>query len=295
MGDHPGLSLGFRHLGTWTDPRYWVPEWDFEAHLEFLKKHRTVVPLSQLVDSLRANQPLPAGTVVLTFDDAYLDHATFVAPRLAELGLPATFFIPTDWVGRRAPWGDDLYSALRHRRNARLDLGDWGRFNFRWPGQLRRAYTVLADRLFSMHDADERTAVIEDVRKQLETYGHPPRRTMRWEELRAVAETPGITIGAHGARHLSMIELSLERRRAEIADGVAALEKELLTRPRFFAYPYGHYSAATDEAVAEFGFDAVAIEGADHRLTGGADRQHLVRFEVTPNLDVAGLARVTGH
>lgn len=40
--------------------------------------------------------PLPQ--VILTFDDAVSNHATFVAPRLKQLGFGATFFI-TEFVG----------------------------------------------------------------------------------------------------------------------------------------------------------------------------------------------------
>ena len=40
-------------------------------------------------------KPIPDKTVVLTFDDACLSHATFVAPLLKEYGFGGSFYITT--------------------------------------------------------------------------------------------------------------------------------------------------------------------------------------------------------
>jgi peptidoglycan/xylan/chitin deacetylase (PgdA/CDA1 family) len=42
-------------------------------------------------------------TVAVTFDDAFRSIGEQAAPVLARLGLPGTLFVPTRWVGRRAP------------------------------------------------------------------------------------------------------------------------------------------------------------------------------------------------
>ena len=44
-------------------------------------------------------KPIPAKTVVLTFDDGCLSHYTNVAPLLQSLGLPGTFFYSENWLG----------------------------------------------------------------------------------------------------------------------------------------------------------------------------------------------------
>lgn len=42
--------------------------------------------------------------VAITFDDAFESVAEHAVPVLARLGLPATVFAPTSWLGRRAGW-----------------------------------------------------------------------------------------------------------------------------------------------------------------------------------------------
>jgi peptidoglycan/xylan/chitin deacetylase (PgdA/CDA1 family) len=54
-------------------------------------------------------------TLAVTFDDAFDSVRSRAAPILAELGLPATVFVPTDWPGReRMQWpGIDQWATTR--------------------------------------------------------------------------------------------------------------------------------------------------------------------------------------
>jgi peptidoglycan/xylan/chitin deacetylase (PgdA/CDA1 family) len=54
-------------------------------------------------------------TLAVTFDDAFDSVRTRAAPILAELGIPATVFVPTDWPGReRMHWpGIDHWMTTR--------------------------------------------------------------------------------------------------------------------------------------------------------------------------------------
>ena len=56
-------------------------------------------------------------TVAVTFDDAYRSIGEHAVPLLSRLGLPATLFVPTHWVGRDTPmaWrGIDRYVGGAH-------------------------------------------------------------------------------------------------------------------------------------------------------------------------------------
>jgi peptidoglycan/xylan/chitin deacetylase (PgdA/CDA1 family) len=56
-------------------------------------------------------------TVAVTFDDAYRSIGKHALPLLSRLGLPATLFVPTGWVGRNRPmaWkGMDRYVGGAH-------------------------------------------------------------------------------------------------------------------------------------------------------------------------------------
>jgi peptidoglycan/xylan/chitin deacetylase (PgdA/CDA1 family) len=57
-----------------------------------------VVGLQEVARIVRTGQPMPPRTVAVTFDDSYRDNLS-AARVLAERGLPATFFVPTAYVG----------------------------------------------------------------------------------------------------------------------------------------------------------------------------------------------------
>lgn len=84
-------------------------EW-FRGFCRLMQRRFQVVPLDEMVTLLEEGRPRPRRRLVaITFDDCYRDNL-FAARALAEHGLPATFFIPTQFVGTRHvfPWDEGL-------------------------------------------------------------------------------------------------------------------------------------------------------------------------------------------
>lgn len=86
----------------------------FRQHVDLLLERR--VPVVSLVELLRDSS---LAGVALTFDDGFENFATHAWPALRAHDLPATLFVPTDWVGRENAWDAD------DRRIPRLPLLDW--------------------------------------------------------------------------------------------------------------------------------------------------------------------------
>lgn len=79
---------------------------DFESFCGFFREHFTVIPLDEMVTRLQSGQSL-SRTLAITFDDGYRDNYQFAAPRLRSLGLPATFFVVSDFLGTNTvAWWD---------------------------------------------------------------------------------------------------------------------------------------------------------------------------------------------
>ena len=81
----------------------------FEAQMDYLRRHRRVVPLA---DAVSGAMPAGSPVVAITFDDGYrsvLDHAL---PILERHGFPATVFVPTAYVGDRNRWDEPLPHPL---------------------------------------------------------------------------------------------------------------------------------------------------------------------------------------
>lgn len=78
-----------------------TPE-EFEQHLKLIQqKGLTPITLDQLVTHLRTGLPLPEKPILLTFDDGYEGHYTYVYPLLKKYNYPAVFSIYTDKIDKR--------------------------------------------------------------------------------------------------------------------------------------------------------------------------------------------------
>ncbi|HEY3997340.1 MAG TPA: polysaccharide deacetylase family protein [Candidatus Xenobia bacterium] len=71
----------------------------FRAQLEFLQAHYRVIPLADMVARLSGGVPLQERVASLTFDDGYEDAHSIVLPMLQQFNMPATFYLPTSWMG----------------------------------------------------------------------------------------------------------------------------------------------------------------------------------------------------
>jgi peptidoglycan/xylan/chitin deacetylase (PgdA/CDA1 family) len=60
---------------------------NFEAQLAWLAKHHYYAANSEDLAAFLAGQPLPKKSVMLTFDDAYLDNYVVAYPLLKKYGL----------------------------------------------------------------------------------------------------------------------------------------------------------------------------------------------------------------
>lgn len=67
----------------------------FKEQLRFLRdKGYRFVSASQVLEAAKGGDALPENSVLLTFDDGYVDHYTNVFPLLDEMGIPAFFSMP---------------------------------------------------------------------------------------------------------------------------------------------------------------------------------------------------------
>jgi peptidoglycan/xylan/chitin deacetylase (PgdA/CDA1 family) len=93
-----------------TDPAPLMRDWAitpdrFREHLAFLNERGyTTVTVSEYVDMLRFNLPLPEPLALVTFDDGFADFAVSAAPALVDADVSATIYISTAYVGGRSSW-----------------------------------------------------------------------------------------------------------------------------------------------------------------------------------------------
>jgi peptidoglycan/xylan/chitin deacetylase (PgdA/CDA1 family) len=75
------------------------PIHEFRRDLEHLSRKYDCVTLADLYRKLEKGEPMRRPTAVVTFDDGYRDNYTHGVPVLEAVGVPATFFVSTGFIG----------------------------------------------------------------------------------------------------------------------------------------------------------------------------------------------------
>jgi len=88
----------------------------------------------------------------------------------------------------------------------------------------------------------------------MHTRGYPKRPLMTLEQLKQVRER-GVCLGSHTQTHARLTELDSDELKTEISGSKKTLEDLLDQAVRHFAYPFGLYSDAAKDAVADAGYD----------------------------------------
>ena len=96
---------------------------EFESYCDFFRRHFRVVSLARLLDAMARGEDV-SRMLVITFDDGYADNHDVAAVELARRGLPACFFIATEFIEstRVPPWDEDL--GVRSRWMGWADVRD---------------------------------------------------------------------------------------------------------------------------------------------------------------------------
>ena len=251
----------------------------FEAQIRFMLEHFAPVRAAEALEP-----PGRGLRFAVTLDDGYEDNFSVAAPILRRLGVPATFFVVSDYVGTdRLFWWEQLADMMRTTRVPSLELasvvpqaGDardaW--LALRTPAERASAYERLSAELRSAPHAElsawmERMADALGVRPRGEGRDYA---LMSWAQLTTLARQ-GFDVGGHTATHCNVVGAGDALLRAEIVASARDIGRRLEAPVVSFAYPYGRHDrndGAAARLLREAGF-RVAFTGTKGVVQGDAD------------------------
>ena len=233
----------------------------FEEQLAWLAAHTHVLPLTQAVEHLLNNEPLPPNAVAITFDDGLLDNLSNAAPLLERYRLPATFYVITGGLETGHPmWWDRAIAILACTQAHSVDPRSIGLPELPHPLPLGR--NVRADSCKVILNAlwERNPGAIEQCLEQMEEMLEPgpippalQARRMNTQQVQELARR-GFQIGAHTTRHIDPKLLNREQLMADLGASRQQLQ-ELTQQPvDSFACPGGRSSVWMPDLLAALGF-----------------------------------------
>jgi peptidoglycan/xylan/chitin deacetylase (PgdA/CDA1 family) len=95
------VILQYHHVSSTTPKSTSITPEQFAVHLKYLQENSfNVVPLSQLINKIKNQQPLKNKTVAITFDDAYINILTHAKSLLDKYNYPYTIFVNPSIINR---------------------------------------------------------------------------------------------------------------------------------------------------------------------------------------------------
>ena len=83
-----------------------------------------------------------------------------------------------------------------------------------------------------------------------------PKYHLTWDQMRELQSSGLVEFGSHTHSHIDAVE-NINNLENDILVSIQTLEKELGRRPRYFAYPYGNCTSATNQIVLSCGFHKI--------------------------------------
>lgn len=235
----------------------------FEQDLDYLLAHYTPIDLSAFIAHIYEQKPLPKQSFLLTFDDGLAECATVVAPILQQKGIPATFFINSDFVDNKA-------LMFRYKASLLIDLlsdntkvqqalvkGQLAKYQLPFKGIKQSLLAVCWPQ----------QAVLDDLAKALDycfdEFLEQEQPYMTASQIQQLLDQ-GFDIGGHSQNHPTYNLLPLAQQLAQTLQCQQVLEQQFELPHRVFAFPF------TDYGVSQAFFEQILQQEQFQLTFGGA-------------------------
>ncbi len=251
----------------------------FKEQIGYLKRHYNFVTVEQVIDCFEKKQDLPEHSVLLTFDDAYIDHFTHVFPILKKENIQGAFYPPVkaitehlvldvnkihfilasidnqskmDSLLQEIKLLLDTYSDQYHLKSYEdyfQKLAVANRFDPKEVIFVKRLLQVELDEVLRKKMTDilfSKIVNIEEATFSRELY-------MSIDQIKCMSDC-GMHIGSHGYDHYWLGSLSKDKQEFEIKKSI-----EFITQVGgdvnnwTICYPYGNYNEDTISLLKKYG------------------------------------------
>lgn len=212
-----------------------------------LDREFDIVSLDEAHERMASGKAGQRRFATFTFDDGYRDNIEYALPVFRRYEAPMTIFVAPDYCdGNGLAWWLTLEEVLTRMESIAVPFAD---------GERVLPLTNVAEKYVALHEiypwlrAKPDAAVHVYVNRWAAQCGVDPYQAcrdlvMNWDEVRAAAKDPLVTIGAHTMSHTSLAKCSAEEARWQMAASIEHVEHELGVDCRHFAYPYGDAGSA---------------------------------------------------
>jgi peptidoglycan/xylan/chitin deacetylase (PgdA/CDA1 family) len=234
------------------DPTLLVPSRLFLDQIRYLRRHYEIVSLDEAVNSKSKK------VAAITFDDGYRGVYNTAFPILKNMGIPATIFLPTDYIGSsKLPWWYELRFRLEKYDSENADakkkilsgLSPKWRSFFIEKIQIQNIINTFKDS--TMKERNELIKVLSIF--ELNANNDRQRIFVSLEEIKEMM-AGGMSFGSHTKSHPLLTWLDDNTLKEELYGSKKYLEELTGLNNIWFAYPDGIFEERELKYVKETGY-----------------------------------------
>ena len=228
----------------------------FEEQMTYISRHYRVVSLDDIAEAQKTGQGL-GDAVAITFDDAYSCIATYVAPILERLNIPATVFVSGSLI-------DNERFFWRHAVKHVIEEGQLALFSEELKNRtgIDLAVTAQLSLRPDLGKGIDSTLITDAAMAVFERMGWDSRALASTHHLYLTQKEISLlnpklwTVGHHTWSHPVLATLSESHQEQEITKGADYIKQFGELARNYFAIPFGrtwHYNRRTIDVATELG------------------------------------------
>ena len=247
----------------------------FKEQIAYIKKHYQVITMEQPIVSIDNNKALPDKALLLTFDDAYIDHFTQVFPVLVENKIQGSFFPPAKAIRdhtvlevnkihhilasntEAARIKAEIFKLLDENRNEYgLDSNEFYYDQLAIADRFDTADVIFIKRLLQRGLPEKlRNRITDQLFEKFIGLSEPvfSRELYMTLDQIQMMHKAGMHIGSHGFDHYWLDSLPVEEQEQEIIKSMEFLQQIGVDISNWtMCYPYGGYDQLTIELLKKY-------------------------------------------
>ena len=257
----------------------------FEKQIKFFKENYNFIRMEDLIEYYKnpKKKELPGKAILLTFDDGYKDHYTYVLPVLLENNIQGSFYIPTkcfqdkkvldvnkihfileSCIDEEEKILKEIEEYLKKNKDSRISLSYDDYFKeYAVDSRFDKKEIIFIKRMLQVVLPEDYRKKLVDIlfKKYVCTIGDKiiSERAF-WEELYLtpeqirMMEKLGMHIGFHSHDHVWLNSLSKEEQEFQIKSSIDYFKEiGVKTEKMTLSYPYGGYNEESIELIKKYG------------------------------------------
>ncbi|MES9833585.1 MAG: polysaccharide deacetylase family protein [Candidatus Thiodiazotropha sp. DIVDIV] len=239
----------------------------FLRQLGWLKSEFHIIDIDQMQDVLLNGRQMVSNGCLVTFDDGWLDNYEYARTSLTQEEIPATIFLPYNYIGEELVfWQEEMLARFSQLNDSEDDtdrallkqltgieaVSDKHTLRSAVTAMKCKDYREIYDTLDSLREHQKE----KPVNLKYDAY-------MTWHQVNEMAASK-INFGSHALSHRILTQIEPDDARHEISESRRLIEEKIGTKVNAIAYPNGNCDTSIEKIVSESGFQMGFIMGGGY-------------------------------